>query len=155
MKKSVALICIVYLFVLQAAAQSNDACSAMKTIMNALTSKEFDKVVDWNKKLGMFRYASKVNVPGFRNCQFFIVESAVYFEADYEGSNIADNRQMLDDLGWIIAPCFTGFTSSRSGNQREWFKDGNPSAGRITVYDRGNGKYLELEISGVSRRSVP
>ena len=153
MKKSITVVALILAFALHTAAQTNDdACAAMKTIMNALTTKQYDKVVDWSQKKGLLHYGSKVTIPGFKNCRFLATGGVVLFEAEYDGSNISNNRKMLDDLGWIIAPCFSGFASSGGGNKRVWFKDGNPSAGRITIYDRGNGQYIELEISGNSGR---
>ena len=152
MKKSILICCLFIVLVGQASAQNNaDACTAMKTVMQALTTKEYDKVIDWKQKQGMFHYASKVTIPGFKNCRFMVASGVVLFEALVDGSNISNNRQMLSDLGWIIAPCFTGYASTISGSKHTWFKDGNPQAGRVSVYDRGNGNYLELEMSGVSR----
>ena len=134
-----------------ASAQNNSTCDQLRFVLNALVAKQPEKVIDRNKKIGFLHYASKVNINGFENCRILDAGSGVvHFEAEYAGSDMEDNRKKLKELMSLIAVCLSGkgYMSGSRGNTYMWYKKDNPSGGSITLYDRGNGQFLEIEISG-------
>ncbi len=151
MKKLLAALLLIFSVAFHAASQSSDPCSSIKTVLNALTARQYSKVVDRDKKIGLLHYASKISIPGFVNCQVLDGGDVLLFEANFANSNIENNRKKLDELRSIIATCLTsGYTAASRGNVHMWYKKGNPKAGSVTIYDRGNGQFLEIEISGTA-----
>ena len=149
-KKQLVLLLFLPWLCFAATAQNNATCEQLKFVLNALVSKQPEKVMDRSKKIGLLHYASKVNINGFEHCRILDAGSGVIqFEATYAGSDLKDNRKALQELKSLIAVCLSGgYTAGSRGNTYMWYKNGNPSAGSVTVYDRGNGQLLEIEISG-------
>jgi hypothetical protein len=131
---------------------ATDFCEDLMYILSAFEDRELQRLVDYNKPLGITRswYEAKVPLNRFEVGEGQNMWGYLTFNATLSGSRTDDNRSLYDVLVKQIGTCVGSAYSKKVENNRTWFINKKIEGLKMDIYYSGPGKSITLSVTRTS-----